>query len=169
MATGIRAAGSAPFVGREAEMETLLAALADAVSGRGRILLIGGEPGVGKTRLVDEFSGRVNTEGLLVLWGRCWEAGGAPAYWPWIQSIRGLVHDLDPQALRTSVAGGGSDLSQMLPEVREVLPDLPNVTPVSPEAARFRLFDSVSGFLARASLEQPLLLVIEDLHAADAP
>ena len=168
MATGIGAAGSAPFVGREAEIGTLLAALADAASGQGRILLIGGEPGVGKTRLVDEFSGRAEAEGVLVLWGRCWEAGGAPTYWPWIQSIRGLVHDLDPQALRTFVAGGGPDLAQMFPEVREVLPDLPNVTPGSPEAARFRLFDSVSGFLARASVDQPLHLVLEDLHAADA-
>jgi DNA-binding CsgD family transcriptional regulator/tetratricopeptide (TPR) repeat protein len=161
-------AGAAAFVGRESEMEALLAGLGDATSGRGRLFLLGGEPGIGKTRLADEFSARAKAEGVLVLWGRCWEAGGAPAYWPWIQSIRGLVRDLDPEALRTSVAGGGPDLAQMLPEVREALPDLPDSPPASPEAARFRLFDAVSGFLGRASEDQPLVLVLEDLHVADA-
>jgi predicted ATPase len=104
-----------------------------------------------------------------VLWGRCWEAGGAPAYWPWIQSLRGLLRELDPEALRERVAGGGADLAQMLPELRERLPDLSEPPPASPGTARFRLFDALSGFLRRTSEDRPLLLVLEDLHAADAP
>lgn len=157
------------FVGREPEMEALLAGLGDATSGRGRFFLLGGEPGIGKTRLADEFSTRAKAEGVLVLWGRCWEAGGAPAYWPWIQSLRGLLRELDPEALGGRVAGGGPDLAQMLPELRERLPDLSEPPPASPETARFRLFDALSGFLRRASEDRPLLLVLEDLHAADAP
>jgi DNA-binding CsgD family transcriptional regulator/tetratricopeptide (TPR) repeat protein len=160
--------GGGSFVGRASEMDVLLGGLADAISGRGRLFLLGGEPGIGKTRLADEFAARAQSQGARVLWGRCWEAGGAPAYWPWIQSIRGLLRDLDAQALAEAVAGGGADLAQMLPELRDRLPDLPPPAPASPEVARFRLFDAVSGFLARASLAQPLVVVLEDLHAADA-
>jgi DNA-binding CsgD family transcriptional regulator/tetratricopeptide (TPR) repeat protein len=154
-------------VGREPETEAL--GLGDATSGRGRFFVLGGEPGIGKTRLADEFSTRAKAEGVLVLWGRCWEAGGAPAYWPWIQSLRGLLRELDPEALRERVAGGGADLAQMLPELRERLPDLSEPPPASPGTARFRLFDALSGFLRRTSEDRPLLLVLEDLHAADAP
>jgi eukaryotic-like serine/threonine-protein kinase len=161
--------GGQAFVGREPETKALLAGLGDATSGRGRFFVLGGEPGIGKTRLADEFSTRAKAEGVLVLWGRCWEAGGAPAYWPWIQSLRGLLRELDPEALRRQVAGGGADLAQLLPELRERLPDLPEPPPASPGAARFRLFDALSGFLRRASEDRPLLLVLEDLHAADAP
>jgi DNA-binding CsgD family transcriptional regulator len=161
--------GGQAFVGREPEMEALLAGLGDAISGRGRFFLLGGEPGIGKTRLADEFSTRAKAAGALVLWGRCWEAGGAPAYWPWIQSLRGLLRELAPEALRGRVAGGGPDLAQLLPELRERLPELSEPAPASPETARFRLFDALSGFLRRASEDQPLLLVLEDLHAADAP
>jgi DNA-binding CsgD family transcriptional regulator/tetratricopeptide (TPR) repeat protein len=159
--------GRRAFVGREPETEALLAGLGDATSGRGRFFVLGGEPGIGKTRLADEFSTRAKAEGVLVLWGRCWEAGGAPAYWPWIQSLRGLLRELDPEALRERVAGGGADLAQMLPELRERLPDLSEPSPASPQAARFRLFDALSGFLRRTSEDRPLLLVLEDLHAAD--
>ncbi|MGH2694369.1 MAG: ATP-binding protein [Actinomycetota bacterium] len=157
------------FVGRESEMKALLAGFGDAVSGRGKLFLLGGEPGIGKTRLADEFAAMAMGEGALVLWGRCWEAGGAPAYWPWIQSIRGLLTDLDPDELRTRVAGGGPDLAQMLPELRERLPNLSELPPSPPEAARFRLFDALNGFLKRTSVTQPLVLILEDLHAADAP
>jgi predicted ATPase len=84
-------------VGREPETEALLAGLADATSGRGRFFVLGGEPGIGKTRLADEFSTRAKAEGALALWGRCWEAGGAPAYWPWIQSLRGCSGSSTPR------------------------------------------------------------------------
>ena len=92
------------FVGREPEREALLAGLADATSGRGRFFVLGGEPGIGKTRLADEFSAMAQAQGVQVLWGRCWEAGGAPAYWPWIQSLRALIRVLDHEALRERVA-----------------------------------------------------------------
>jgi DNA-binding CsgD family transcriptional regulator/tetratricopeptide (TPR) repeat protein len=166
--TSSTSVGDTAFVGRESEMGALLGGLAEAISGRGRLFLLGGEPGIGKTRLADEFSARAKSEGALVLWGRCWEAGGAPAYWPWIQSVRGLIRELDPDALRNSIGGHGAELVQMLPEIREALPDLADSPPGSPEAARFRLFDAVCGFLARVSDERPLVLVLEDLHVADA-
>jgi DNA-binding CsgD family transcriptional regulator/tetratricopeptide (TPR) repeat protein len=167
LATGTSVAGSAPFVGREAEMETLIAALADAVSGQGRILLIGGEPGIGKTRLVDEFTHRARKKDVLVLLGRCWEAGGAPAYWPWIQALRSLPGQLDREKT-TQISGA---LAQLLADVsdQESLPDLLKVSSAAPEVDRFRLFDSLTSYLRRASNQQPLVLILEDVHAADAP
>jgi pentatricopeptide repeat protein len=154
------------FVGREPELEILLAGLREAQSGRGKVFLIAGEPGIGKSRLADEFSVRAKEEGAFTLWGRCWEAGGAPAYWPWIQSLRGLARDLEPEDLRTRVSGV---LAQLLLQVEEGVPELVASSSASPEAARFRLFDALTGLLRKASEEGPLVLVLEDIHAADAP
>lgn len=156
------------FVGREREMEALAVALGDAMSGRGRFFLIGGEAGIGKTALADELAARASDEGALVLWGRCWEGGGAPAYWPWTQVMRGLLRELELDDLRGYVAGGGAHLVPILPELGEAISDFSGSGPGSPEIARFRLFDSLSVFLHRASESTPLLVILEDLHAADA-
>ena len=78
------------FVGREAELDQLLSLLDEAQAGRGRIALLVGEPGIGKSRLADEVMNTARARGAVVLIGRCWEAGGAPAYWPWVQSLRAL-------------------------------------------------------------------------------
>ena len=94
---------------------------------------------------------RAADRGARVLVGRCWEAGGAPAYWPWVQSMRGYANATD-----------ATDLAQIVPELRDepVLED--------PEAARFRLFDATAQFLRRAAESRPIVLVLDDLHAADA-
>ena len=77
--------------------------------------------------------------GTRVLVGRCWEAGGAPAYWPWVQALRTYVRDVDPQELRLHLGSGAADLAQMLPELRELLPDLAPTPALESEAARFRV------------------------------
>jgi DNA-binding NarL/FixJ family response regulator len=166
-------AGLAPsvergLVGRQAELDLLVGALDATVAGRGGLVLLGGPPGIGKSRLADELAEIGAARAVQVLWGRCWEAGGAPAYWPWTQSLRGLVRNADTASLQVLVAGGGADLAQLLPDIRERLAGLPELEPAPPEAARFRLFDHVSGFIARAAEAEPVLLVLEDLHAADA-
>ena len=157
------------FVGRERELDELLVALADARAGHGRLALIGGEPGIGKSRLADELAERAEELGARVLFGRCWEAGGAPAYWPWVHSLRSYVREREPAALRQELGIGGSDLAQLLPEVGELFPDLVGPPTRAAEGDRFRLFDSVVGFLRNAARAQPLLVVLDDLHAADAP
>ena len=73
------------FVGRERELAELRAGLGDLTTGHGHLFLLSGEPGIGKTRLADEFGRMAVAQGVRVAWGRCWEGGGAPAYWPWIQ------------------------------------------------------------------------------------
>ena len=154
---------------REWELATLEAGLEDALAGRGRLFLLVGMAGIGKTRLADEFAARAKEQGLLVLWGSCWEAGGAPAYWPWVQLLRSYVRTRDQDALRGALGAGASDLAQLLPELRDLYPDLPPAPTLDPDSDRFRLFDSVAAFVRNAAREHSLLLVLDDLHAADEP
>jgi DNA-binding SARP family transcriptional activator len=157
------------FVGRERELAELLAGLESALSGRGRLFLISGEPGIGKSRLVDELANRAALRGAQLLVGRSWEAGGAPAFWPWVQALRTLVRERDPERLRSELGVGAPDLAQLLPELRELFPGLSELPPLDSEDARFRLFDAVASVLRATAERQPLLLVLDDLHAADEP
>src|SRR5262245_42264875 len=116
--------GPAPFVGREGELRELVRGLDESLAGEGRLFLISGEPGIGKSRLVEQLAGRARERGSKVLVGRCWEAGGAPAYWPWVQAIRTYLQDRDPESLRSQLGGGASDLAQILPELTELCDDL---------------------------------------------
>jgi len=163
-----RATG-AVFVGRERELAELFAGLDDAFAGRGRLFLLAGEPGIGKSRLAEELIDRARARGARVLVGRCWEAGGAPVYWPWVQSLRAYVRDSDPAVLRGELGVGAADLAQIVPELRHQFPDLPDLPALDSEGARFRLFDATTEFLRNVSRRSPLLLVLDDLHAADAP
>ena len=83
------------FIGRQQEMVVLEEALVDAMSGRGRLMMIAGEPGIGKTRTAQELAALAETRGAKGLWGWCHEDEGAPPYWPWIQTIRAYVQQTD--------------------------------------------------------------------------
>jgi tetratricopeptide (TPR) repeat protein len=160
---------SAVFVGRDAELAALTAGLDEAYEGRGQLFLLSGEPGIGKSRIADELAARARGREMHVLWGRCWEAGGAPAYWPWVQSLRSYVRDLDAETLRSQLGRGASDLAQLVPEIGDIVPRPPRSIAVDPETVRFRLFEAVAEFLRSAGESRPLVLVLDDLHAADAP
>jgi predicted ATPase len=157
------------FVGRRRELAALTAGLDDALAGRGALFLVSGEPGIGKSRIADELATRARAREARVLWGRCWEAGGAPAYWPWVQSLRSYIRDLDEKELRSQLGRGAAELSQLVPEVREVV-SVPSVpASADPETARFRLFEAVAEFLRSGGEMRPLVLILDDLHAADTP
>ena len=132
---GRRAAGA--FVGRDAELAELGHALEDAAAGRGRLFLVSGESGVGKTRLADEVASRAKESGMTVLWGRSARLGGAPAYWPWAQALRGL-----------------GDAA-------------PGFDEPADDRARFALFTSVAERLRTESARRPLLIVLDDAHRGD--
>jgi tetratricopeptide (TPR) repeat protein len=155
------------FFGRQAEFDELVQALDAASRAEGRLFLIGGEPGIGKSRLADEVAQRGKSHGATVLWGKCWEAGGAPAYWPWTQCLRTYFRGQKPDTLREQLGPGAADIAQMLPEVEALVPDLPPLPLVDPESARFRLFDSTSNLLRSAAESGTLVVVIDDLHAID--
>ena len=158
-----------PFVGRELELERLRAALADALSGRGRLVMLAGEPGIGKTRIARELVREAAGRGARVLWGRCYEREGAPPYWPWLQAIRSYVDGCDPVELRAQLGAGAMAVGEVVPEVARCLGDVEPAAPLPDEKqARFRLLDSLASFLKRAAAVRPIVLVLEDLDAADA-
>jgi tetratricopeptide (TPR) repeat protein len=157
------------FVGRERELEELGIGLQDVASGRGRLFLLSGEPGIGKSRLADEAAAQARTRGLLVAWGRCWEAGGAPAYWPWVQVMRAWLRGRDAAAVTQTIGGAAESICQLLPEVAQLFPEVQAVVSVDPESARFQLFDAAASFFRSAASADPMVIVLEDIHAADTP
>ncbi|MCH8818468.1 MAG: protein kinase, partial [Chloroflexi bacterium] len=158
------------FVGRHAEMGQLKAALEDVLGGRGRMVTLVGEPGIGKTRTSEELATYAGLRGAQILWGRCYEGGGAPPYWPWVQAIRSYVRGVDTERLRSQMGAGAADIAEIVSDVSTALPGLqPPPALESAEQERFRLFDSITSFLKTASQAQPLVIVLEDLHWADRP
>ena len=157
------------FVGRQREMGDLKACLEDTLSGRGRLVTLVGEPGIGKSRTAQELATYAGLRGVQVLWGRSYEEQGVPPYWPWVQAIRSYVRERDPEQLRSEMGAGAADIAEVVSEVRERLPGLPPAPKLEPEQARFRLFDSITAFLKTASQRQPLVLILDDLHWADQP
>src|SRR5262245_28817322 len=139
------------FVGREWELEVLYAGLEDVLAGRGRVLLLAGEPGIGKTRLANEFAAYARRREAQVLFGRCYEGEGAPSFWPWIQFVRAYVSHCDQQILREEMGPGASDIAQVIPEVRERLPEVLPTPELELAQARFRFFDSMVRFLKSRS------------------
>jgi hypothetical protein len=157
-------AGIRPIVGRERELGELLGALAEARLGRGGVWFVTGEPGIGKTRLVEELADHAAAAEVGVHFGRCWEAGGAPPYWPWIEVLRALLRCPEPSASYRAVSGRARVLCQLLPELGDDDAPAPRM---GGERGRFELLDTVAQALCDAARELPLLVVIEDLHVAD--
>jgi DNA-binding SARP family transcriptional activator len=156
------------FVGRGRQLAQLMAGVEDLQRGRGSLFLLRGEPGIGKTWLAEEGAARAAERGALVLSGRCWESGGAPAYWPWVQCLRKLVQQTEPDTLAAQLGMGAVDVARIVPELHELLPRLPRPPAVDPEGARFLLFDAITTLLRNATRTRPIVLVLDDLHAADA-
>jgi hypothetical protein len=156
------------FVGRRHELGELKAALERVLAGEGRMVTLVGEPGIGKTRTALELATYARLRGAQVLWGRCYESEGAPPYWPWVQAIRSYVRERDPEELRSELGAGAAEIGDVVPDVRQRLPDLAAAETVEdPQQARFRLFDSLTAFLKAAASTQPLVLVLDDVHWAD--
>jgi DNA-binding SARP family transcriptional activator len=155
-------------VGREQQLDQLRDGLNSAMAGQPVVFMVGGEAGIGKTRLADEFAQEARDQGARVLWGRCWEAGGAPAYWPWVQVLRPLLHGRDNVGLHSLRGTGGASLLALIPELRGAS-SAPDPPALESDGARFQLFDAVAWLLRDAAAAQPVVIVLDDLHAADTP
>ena len=157
------------LVGRDDQLAALDEILAGARDGRGRVVLVAGEPGIGKTRLAEEAAQRAAAAGMSVAWGRCHEGDGAPALWPWAQVVRQLAADLAPGQLSGLLGPLAGRLGQLLPELAETPPPARPQPVADLGAARFQLNQAVAGLLRRLAGARPLLVVVDDLHWADVP
>lgn len=157
------------LVGRDRELDDLRAAMDQAAQGHGRLVLIGGEPGIGKSRLADEIAARARDAGHVVLWGRGWEDAGAPPYWPWVQILRSYLRSTDAELVRQQLGSRAPDIAQMLPELTDLFPEVEARQAIDSDTARFQLFDAAAGFLRNAAAGRPMLAVVDDLQAADTP
>ena len=114
-------------------------------------MLVGGEPGIGKSRLAEEIAARARAAARACSSGAAGRRAARPAYWPWMQALRACVAERDAPALRAQLGAGGGELAQILPELATRLPDLPAPAAPDAEGARFRLFEAVARLLGRGA------------------
>ena len=159
---------SGPFVGREAERELLAEAYRGAAAGGGQVVLTRGSPVSGKTRLAGEAAQAAHQQGALVLLGRCDEGMGMP-FQPFVEALDTFaVHTADSR-LAGALGRLGRGLVRLLPELSRRLPQSAPPLRADPETERHRVFEAVAGWLARSASDQPVVLVIDDLHWATIP
>ena len=158
----------APFVGRERERADLRRAVEDARLGHGSFVLVSGEAGVGKTRLIQEIDAEADARGLRVLAGHSAKDEGQAPYLPFTEMIeQGMVTPRSPTTLRRALGEAAPEIARIAPALRLVVPEIPAPLDLPPEQARRYLWLSMREFIGRAAQERPLLLVLEDLHWAD--
>jgi predicted ATPase len=149
----------AGLVGRADELSMLAESLGEAGAGHGSMVLVTGEAGVGKTRVLSELARRASREGAAVAWGRCREDGGVPPFHPWVEVLRGVVEDVDLSL---------DELSRRWPDVGSMLTTVPTgALPYAHPSERFRLFVSVGSLLAHCAERALVVVAIDDLHRAD--
>ncbi|HKR49157.1 MAG TPA: AAA family ATPase [Pseudonocardiaceae bacterium] len=156
------------FVGRQPELAALRAAFERAATGSRQMLLVGGEPGAGKSRLIAEFAQQVHAEGASVLFGRC-DEGLAVPYQPFVEALTHYVHHAPPAEMPSGLGHRGGELARLVPELTELVTGLPSPLRCDPETERYRLFEAIASWLGAASADEVLLVVLDDLHWAAQP
>lgn len=160
-------AGEGPFVGRQHIIDRLRRRYELSGESRTQLVLLCGEPGVGKTRIAGEFADRVYAEGATVLYGRS-NAESIVPYQPFITAIQHLLAHRHDGALAERFDLELSELGRFIPGLRRTAGTLAEPLAVEPEARRYRLFEAVTRLLGFATEERPVVLILDDLHWADA-
>jgi len=155
-----------PFVGRAEELELVCEALPDGDHGAGRFIGIAGDPGIGKTRLLTEIARIASAEGKRVLWGQIGEDPTAPPFVCWTLILREYARHCTDERLRAELASGAAEVAVILPEICDRL-DVAPATRTSAGSQRYSLFDAVARFLLSAARRAPLIILMDNLHAAD--
>jgi DNA-binding CsgD family transcriptional regulator/tetratricopeptide (TPR) repeat protein len=157
-----------PLVGRERELGMIDTAVETVADGRTSVTLIAGEPGIGKTRLLDEVAARASTRGATILRGGAFEAEGMPPYLPFLEALGQYIRTASPERLRAEIGDTAATLATILPEIVARLGDLPAGYALPPEQARLRLFEAIGVFLAAIARHAPVTLILDDLQWADS-
>ena len=155
------------LVGRDAEIDTLRGSWGSAMSGRGGMVLVSGEPGSGKTRLARELIDYARITGGTVLSGGCYELEAATPYLPFVEALRTWVHERSDDELREAVGDSGAELARLAPELASRLGPFPEGPELSASEQRLRLFDGIARCFFKLAEANGLLLFVDDLQWAD--
>jgi class 3 adenylate cyclase/tetratricopeptide (TPR) repeat protein len=161
---------AAPFglYGRAAEQATVARCWAGAKQGNRQVVLLAGEPGIGKTRLGIDAARIAHREGAVVLFGSCDEDIGLP-YRPFVEALRHYLANAPDEILVRHVREHQGELLRMVPELSQRVPDVPPPRVAEPETERFLMFEAVAGLVSAASQHSPVVLILDDLQWAGAP
>jgi len=159
----------AELVGREEEIALMRRAFKQVQNGQRRVVFISGEPGIGKTRIAQDFTRWCEeSQQATILWGYCYEMSGQLPYQPIVDAINAHVQTCSPEKLRSMLGTSASDLAKIVPEIRLKLPELPEPEPLGPEPERRNLYNAVARYFNTLAVERPFTLVLDDLQWADA-
>ncbi len=157
------------FVGRIDELKQLTSVLDAARGGAGALVMLAGEPGIGKTRIAEEICTQARASGVRTLTGRCYEGEASMPYAPFVEALRQYARPLADDALRAALGREAAEIAMLLPELRTRFDDIADPSPISSDMERLHLFECVTQLLRRMGAEAPLVLVLDDLHWADKP
>jgi DNA-binding SARP family transcriptional activator len=166
-AGALASASREPLAGRAMELERIRAALELRTHEEQHTLVaIAGEPGIGKTRLAAAIAEEARGEGATVAYGRCLEESSLP-FEPWIQAFRPLIAQLTASDLAQLPAGVAAEVARFVPEIRDRVNKAPGPADADPDLSRHHLLEQGTGLVVRTARQNPLLVVIDDLHWAD--
>ena len=132
-------------------------------------MLVGGEPGVGKTTLVKQLIREAEQRGALAVFGRCYESEGTVPYSPFVEMLEQALAIMPPDIVREDMGEDAPEVARLVPELRRRFPDIGEPLDLPPEQQRRYFFNAVGSFVARGAARFPLLLVMDDVHWADEP
>jgi len=155
------------LIGREREVGELRAALDAMLGGSGRVVLIRGEPGIGKSRLASVAAEEAEARGVPVWWGRSRDDAAAPAFWSWNTALRRWMDRVGEDAATAAAGSRRGELAHVFPVLRDRVAAISPTESREPEGARFYLFDIVARFLGAVAKPAGLVVVLDDVHRAD--
>ena len=157
-----------PIVGRHRELTLIMNHYKAIKEGYVRVVLLTGEPGIGKTYLLDEVAVQTAHDGAVILRGNASDAEGMPPFLPFLEALGRYIREAPQDQLRTQIAAIPQMLVSLLPELAIYLHDLRATSPLPPEQTRFRLYEAFGAFLEAVSASRALVLALDDLHWADS-
>lgn len=167
MTQNLAAHQQSPLAGRQKELHRLWDLFEATLTGGTHIVLVSGEPGIGKTRLLREVAVRAEQSGALVLRGDASEAEGMPPYLPFLEALGSYIRTAPHEHLRAQAGPVAPILATILPELTVILEELPSSYPLPAEQTRLRLYEAVGMFLASIATTAPLVVLLDDLQWAD--
>jgi tetratricopeptide (TPR) repeat protein len=160
--------GRTTFVGRDSERATLLGLVDQAMRGQGRVAMVVGPPGVGKTRIATEAGAEASGRGFMTLAGNCYDREDPIPFIPFVEILEEMFATAaSPESFRQAIGESASEIARLLPQLRRLFPDIPAPVELPPAQSRRILFSAIAKVLAKMCARTPVFVLLEDLHWGD--